>query len=408
MDPNDTTNPHADAAAPTNADAAPGAAGGDAQQQGDQQPAEPSDLDVVTQALAAEEAAQAGQQAGAEEQGKGGKDGAAADADASSGKEEGKDGQGADAAKDPKPDDGKPKPDEKPKPDPEAEAEANALGLEGKSRERFHAMSAQIKTAAPIMDALTKAGITDVSQVPAMLERSQKADDVIAMVMETGADAEQYGLSLDYLTVVNKAKQGDLQAAERAFTMVQSEYTEMAKALGKDVPGINDPLAAHPDLLAEVEGGMARARALEIAESRRVKALQDQVRTETQQTTQHREAHVRAVESARGGLNALGKELVAGDPQYAAKEPALKEMIAFIAETLPPEKWVEAARAAYARIPAPPAVAGAGAGAGAENVGGKPRVSTLRPGATAGTNLQPVEFASDLDAVNAALESMPA
>ncbi|MGH8032704.1 MAG: hypothetical protein ACREO8_10160 [Luteimonas sp.] len=274
------------------------------------------------------------------------------------------------------------------------DAEAKELGLKGKATERFRGMAAEIKTLAPYKAELERAGIKDIAELPKMVERARAADDMIAMVMDTGTSAEQYGQTLDYLGLVNKATQGDRAAAEKAFEIVGAEYAAMAKALGKEVPGIHDPLAQYPDLLAEIgEGDLTRARALEIATQRTQSALQTTARQQTETQTQASQA----VAQATGTLAQYDAQMIASDPAYAGKRDALSTMVAFIKQSLPPGQWLAATQAAYARIPVP-----AVAAAAPER---KVPVSSIRPG-VAHRPLTRAVYDDPMDAMDAALEAV--
>lgn len=251
----------------------------------------------------------------------------------------------------------KPKADaEKPK-DEEAGKEADALGLKEKARERFVELTSQVKEAAPFREAATKAGITDPAQIPALAQRAKVGEDMVQMVQETGADAQQYGKALDYLAAANAASKGDLKAAEACFNWMLDELKVWAPLLGKEVPGLVDPLAAHPDLLRDIEDErISRDRALEIARSRTTQAVRTNVeqteRQRQQQEAHQQQAQAQAVEEAKADLTALGKDLQAADPQgYAAKFPQLAAIIqSEIVAKFPPHKWATEAAKAYARI----------------------------------------------------------
>lgn len=238
-----------------------------------------------------------------------------------------------------------------PVPDAEVEAEITALGIKEKAAARFRELTAEVKELAPIREQLSAAGIKDLADLPRVIQRSRDADDLISMVQETGATPEQYGMTLDYLRVVNAAQNGDPQAAERALEMIMSEAQALAQALGREIPGVHDPLAAHQDLVDAVKAGeVDRARALEVANARtQSRALADRQRSQaSEQQTQQ------AAENARQQLIAYDQQMQA-DPQYVAKRPMLDALVSQIRQTLPPQQWLAATQRAYASIPAPPA-----------------------------------------------------
>ena len=245
---------------------------------------------------------------------------------------------------------------DKPEPDAEIEKEIADRKLTGKSADRFRELAADVKALAPIREALEKAGVKSPEELGNFLKRNEAMTAVMDMMVDTGATNEQFTQTFDYLGLVHKASQGDRQAAQQAFDMIGREYAELAKALGKEVPGMHDPLTDHADLQADIENGdITRARALEIAESRRVAALQGQARSQQEQEVERTAAQQQAIQGGKGALNALEAELVGSDPQYAAKKEAFYAKVQQICREFPPAQWAQAARLAYPAIAAPEA-----------------------------------------------------
>jgi len=229
------------------------------------------------------------------------------------------------------------------------DTEIAELKLGERSAERFRELSKSEKALAPIREAAEKAGVT-LDDLPVVFERARERDDFVRMVSETGATPEQFGKLLDYQTTITAANKGDLAAAEAAFTMLLPEVQTLAKLLGKDIAGIADPLADHPDLKADVENGdIAKERALELARSRTQDLLQKTTRDETTKIEQATQEKAEAVD----WLNRFDAHMAGADTTYAAKRPALLAFVETIGSTLPPAKWPEAVKAYYARIPAP-------------------------------------------------------
>jgi hypothetical protein len=232
---------------------------------------------------------------------------------------------------------------------PAAEAapdEAAALGLKAKAAERFHELTGQVKELAPIKEAIEKAGLK-IEDLPKVAERAKLADELIGMVQETGATPAQYGAALDYLKMVNAAARGDRAAAEAAYPIMQRELEALAQFLGREIPGIHDPLAAHRDLEQAVEAGQIdRARALEVAQARASQHMGEQQRQRMQQEQQQQAEQARAVQA----LAALEPQLAAMDPHYAIRRPVLNEMAREIRATLPPSQWVPAVQRAHQRL----------------------------------------------------------
>ncbi|MGR0016006.1 hypothetical protein [Stenotrophomonas maltophilia] len=282
--------------------------------------------------------------------------------------------------------------EEEQQPDADTEAEITALGLKEKSAERFRGMAAEIKELAPLREAMKAAGIEDVARLPELVQRSKVGEDMVQMVVETGASPEQYGMALDYLGLIGKAQQGDLVAAEKAYEVMGKEYAALAKMLGKEAPGIHDPLANHQDLRAEVEAGdLPRARAVEIAGQRDREAYTGSVerqRTETQQ------AMTQAQKDAYDGLQAYDAEMTATDPSYLAKRDILQVHVNRIMATYPPREWERRTAIAYASIKLPeqpmtPAAPAAPA---------QPRPGPMRPSGPRPA-MDPTTFASPMDAL---------
>lgn len=283
--------------------------------------------------------------------------------------------------------------DAQPQPDAETEAEIASLGLKDKTAERFRTLASEVKELAPIRDALKAAGIEDVAKLPDVVKRAEAGDFLFDEISKTGTSPEQYGMALDYLGLVAKAGQGDLAAAEKAYEVMGKEYAALAKMLGKEAPGIHDPLAAHADLRAEVEAGdLPRARAIEIAGQRDRAEYTGAVQRHQQETQQ---AAQQAEEKGIDWLKRFDAEMAQEDPSYAAKRPQLSEAVRQIRERFHPSEWAQRTALAYARIQAPVAVAAPPA---APAQPATPRPGPMRPSGPRPA-MDPTSFASPLDAM---------
>ncbi len=280
-----------------------------------------------------------------------------------------------------------------PQPDADTEAEIASLGLKEKSAERFRGMAAEIKELAPLREAMKAAGIEDVAKLPDVVKRAEAGDFLFEEISKTGTSPEQYGMALEYLGLIAKAGQGDLVAADRAYTTMAAEMAVLAKMLGKEVPGVHDPLANHQDLRAEVEAGdLPRARAVEIAGQRDRAAYTGNVerqRTESQQAAE--QAEQRGIQ----WLQQFDAEMAQEDPSYAAKRPQLNEAVRQIREQYHPSEWAQRTALAYARIQAPAAAAPAVAAPAAPV---QPRPGPVRPSGPRPA-MDPTTFASPMDAL---------
>ncbi|MEL6095903.1 hypothetical protein AAGG42_08430 [Stenotrophomonas maltophilia] len=277
-------------------------------------------------------------------------------------------------------------------PDADTEAEIASLGLKEKSAERFRGMAAEIKELAPLREAMKAAGIEDVTKLPDVVKRAEAGDFLFEEISKTGTSSEQYGMALEYLGLIGKAQQGDMVAAEKAYTTMAGELAALAKLLGKEVPGVHDPLANHQDLRAEVEAGdLPRARAVEIAGQRDRAAYTGSVE---RQRTESQQAVEQARQDAFDGLQAYDAEMKATDPSYLAKREVLQGHVKAIMATYPPREWERRTAIAYASIKLPeqpmsPAPAAAPA---------QPRPGPMRPGGP-GPAMVPTTFASPMDAL---------
>lgn len=220
------------------------------------------------------------------------------------------------------------------------EVEAKELGLGQKATERFKHLS-QYK------QALSEAGITDLAQLPSIIERAKAADEFEQVIAETGATPEQYGETIKFLSLFNG---GTREQMREALKIVQAQAEHISKALGEELPGVYDPLSEHDDLRLEVESGdITRKRALEIASQRASSRYVESRSQEQAKTQQAQHEYSQAIQT----LNALGAKLKASDPDYESKVDYLKPAIALIREKYPPSEWARQVAAAYQMLPKP-------------------------------------------------------
>lgn len=263
------------------------------------------------------------------------------------------------AAQAPAPD--QPKPGDKPvvaksEPDAEVEAEIKQLRLSAKSADRFRTMSAEIKSLAPVKDAMEKAGIKDPvafvqQQVPVLLQRSKDFEDMVGMVSATGATPQMYTMMLDYMADAVSGAQGDLNAAQRAYDRTLKELSVWGKLLGREVPGLVDPLETHTDLKAAVEAGdITRELALKTAQERNA----NQLMRGRNERTDTANAQQQAQTAGRAALDTLEQQLKAKDADYLRKRDFFLPAVRRIVAKYPPDQWAAEAERAYAEIPALP------------------------------------------------------
>lgn len=218
--------------------------------------------------------------------------------------------------------------------------------LKGRTRERFEKLTTTLKETR--------------QQAQQATEYAQRWRDTIE---STKAPPEAVGETLEILRLIHS---GDPAQMGQALDKLEAARANLAKALGRDLPGV-DPLADHADLAAEVERGeLNRQRALELA---RIRAAEQAQRNQSQQQTaaQQRE---QAIEQGALAVDQLLADLKRTDASYAARMGVLQPMLRTIAANTPPERWVAAVREAYAAVqvqaaapphqPLRPAAAGAG------------------------------------------------
>lgn len=233
------------------------------------------------------------------------------------------------------------------------------------TRDRFEKLKTSFDTQAQELTearaALKAAGIEDGAKfaeaIPKLAERARIGDEMLALVRETGASSEQYGATLDYLSLAKKAAGGDMRSAEAAYEFAMREAQVWGRLLGRDVTGGEDPLRQYPDLMDAVEGGeMTRERALAWAADRNQKALREDNDRRSSEATAAESQRVERHNAGVRALNELGATLEAADPTgYAAKKAALFEAVGKIKQDFPPEQWAAATRLAYQGIAAPAA-----------------------------------------------------
>lgn len=268
----------------------------------------------------------------------------------------------ASKADEPKPGDKKPEegePEKEDEPDP-VETEIAALGAKGKTAERIRDLSAKVAAAEPLRAELEQLGVKSVEDVQQLARDANNGLEMIELVRKTGADPEEYGFALDWLTMRSRGRSGDVKAAEEAFEVIAQEYATLAKLLNKPVPGVFDPLDEHADLKEEVANGdITQARALEIAGQRNLQAMATQGRKQQDEKQNQAKALTESMEQARVALNTLGAELGKEDADRLAHyhgNGQLKQIIDQVKAKHPnnPEAWATQTELAYRRLPAPP------------------------------------------------------
>lgn len=249
-----------------------------------------------------------------------------------------------------------------PETDPDMEREVKELGLKGRTEERFREMSSQLKEVAPLREALTKYQITDPARIEQVIESAQRAQEWEDTVLASTATPEQFGSALNVIKAMNS---DDPKMQNAAFEAMLGEVVNLGRRLGREVPGLVDPLQSHADLLQEVAAGdLTRARALEVAAQRAMSTANEAREVSRGQQSQHQAAMSRAI----ADLETLNGQLKASDPDFGRKLVLLQPTLDVIRESVHPSQWVDRIQRAYNSIPVLPPVAAAPAPAPAPRV----------------------------------------
>ena len=267
-----------------------------------------------------------------------------------------------------------------------AEIAEHNLKPGSKAAVRFHEMATTIKTQAPVMEALTKAGLTEPSKIDEIMQSAARGIEWEDTVLASTATPQQFG---EMLTIIKNLNSGTVEAKEVTFDRLLDVVKTLGKELGRSVPGMVDPLEDYPDLQTMVENmDITVEAAAEIAHSRTVNKARQVQSTQQNQQTELQQATQQGVNQAIEFEN----QMKAADPHYAAKFQALLPTIGVIKRTVHPSQWAQEIATAYALIPNP-----AAAPAPAPPV--KPRISHVaaRTGVTASTAVR-AEPKSDAEA----------
>lgn len=270
-------------------------------------------------------------------------------------------------------------------PDPETDAAVTELGLKGKAETRFREMAGTIKTQAQELE-------------PLRVE-ADRGREWERLVTETKATPEQFGQSLGYLSYINS---GDPKKMGEAFDFLLGELTNLGKNIGREVPGLVDPIADHEDLKQAVQfGEITRAAALELAQRRTA-----ETRTTERQSASEQESRQKAeFDKGMTAVADLSTRLKTENPAlFQAKLEVLAPLLDQVRQTVAPSKWVATIEDIYQRIKvtAPVAAVPAPAPAARAPVGAMP----LRATGTSTPMQRSIKDVSDLDAFNMGLDTL--
>lgn len=176
-------------------------------------------------------------------------------------------------------------------------------------------------------------------------------EQLTSVIRDAGATPDDMQAFLSF-TAARKA--GNLDAA---LDILDAQRKDIAIASGRAVPGV-DLLALHPDLKERVATfNLAQDTAEEIARAREQvtqaqsqEAQRQQLAQQQAQTAQQQQATQAAQHKAAQEVGQLEAQWRASDPDFAIKEPMLREQVTHIASTFPPEQWAQQIRWGYETI----------------------------------------------------------
>ena len=166
-------------------------------------------------------------------------------------------------------------------------------------------------------------------------------------IQATGATPQQIQGVFEALTYANS---GTPEGLRKYHDALLAELAPVAKLLGLPAPGF-DPLSDHPDLAERVENEeLTAADALELVQARASRKLTEVASTQRDTTTHQQQVEQQGMDAVR----ALGNQFRTANPaEFDAKLPFITPMIDAVIARLPPDKWVESIKDAYAKLPTP-------------------------------------------------------
>ena len=224
---------------------------------------------------------------------------------------------------------------------------------------------------------------------------------MIGAIMDTGATPQEFGAMVGYLGAVHSEDPARLEAA---YQLLQSELQGLAIRMGKPLPEVNW-LDGQQDLIDGIRAGaMTRETAIELAMHRAGKKRADTIAAAKAKETQAAQSTEQEARAASAELDALGDELAAADPQYAAKYAIIVPKLKAEMGKLPPKQWKTRFLEEYAKTKVVPKAAPVAAARPAAPVINKPKNQPLRPSTPSGGTVKTP--GSALDALSSAIDGM--
>jgi hypothetical protein len=198
-----------------------------------------------------------------------------------------------------------------------------------------------------------------VKAIPDLERRATEAETQLTqvrdMVSQSGLSPQEF---TDMLGVGKLLKATDPASLEQALQRIDAIRSDVALRLGRDIPG-TDPLAAHPDLKAAVDGmTLSREHAMEIARLRPKAQQADTLTAEQREYQQHQQAIQTATTAMQTALESRKAE-----PGWQSKMQAISAFLADAAKLqkfvtdYQPHQWSSALMLMYDNLSAQPVAA---------------------------------------------------
>lgn len=163
-------------------------------------------------------------------------------------------------------------------------------------------------------------------------ERTGHLNGLVNEINQTGVTPEEFNQTLQFLRLSNSTNPADKQAA---LAMLDEQRQNLSMATGREVPGV-DLLNDQPDLQEKVNTlQMTREDALQVANSRRQHARQQQAQLESQQAVNHQSQNNMMIGQGKADLDRIGTDLSKTDPDYKAIMKYVTPLISSIASAHP-------------------------------------------------------------------------
>lgn len=166
---------------------------------------------------------------------------------------------------------------------------------------------------------------------------------------KTKCDSKEIANGLELLRLL---KSNDSSELEKAWSMIEKARQSLAISLGKKDSGV-DSLQDYPDLKQRVEElELTEDDALEIAQARMKRKLEEQSSSEQQQQLMAEEQYKEQAREAENTINEMERQWLAEDPDYMSKRKIIMDDLREIADQYYPHQWPMVVKQIYTSISA--------------------------------------------------------